>query len=232
MAVIGSRDNLNRDPTKMGSFYGGYYQGPRLPAGTTELNPNDADFHEGMTATVTPSEWVANTYVTLYSVSGKGGFLIHALSGATDGANNPQAITFEVTVDGVVHEIALGTSINRGYVRGYLGAVAGTTMENSSWSKSSSSGMAGANFTATTMVYTGGATVGQNINNATIDYGGSSSSTIGAIFLQNLSAPLHAPSTCCRFENSLIVKVKTDTALASNANVSRKYASVLCRLDS
>ena len=228
MAVIGSRDNFNRDPRKMGAFYSGYYSGTRIPYNGTSDNPMGTSFFTSMTATAAPTQYVANQYETIYTVSGKGGYLIHAISCHQDLSNQTQAITFEVTVDGVVYEIPLGTSLNGGYVRGYLGSAGGTTLETGAYDASSTRA---AMFSPTTMASTSNTNSGQNINSTTIDYAGANNDQKGTIFIQNLAAANHAPNTCCRFENSLTVRVKTDRAIASSINAGARTSAVLCKLD-
>ena len=229
MAVIGSRDNLNRDPRKMGAFYAGYYSGTRIPYNGSADNPNNTTFFNSMTATIAPTAYAANQYETIYTVSGKGGYLIHAISCQQNLSNQTQAITYEVTVDGVVYEIPLGTSINGGYVRGYLGSAGGTTLETGDYDVSSSN--RAAMFSPTTMASTSDQNTSQNINNTTLDYAGSTYTNKGTVFIQNLAAANHAPNTCCRFENSLTVRVKTDRAIASSEVVSARTSGVLCKLD-
>lgn len=228
MAVIGSRDNFNRDPRKMGAFYAGYYSGTRIPYNGSSDHALNTTFFNSMTATVTPTAYVANQYETIYTVSGKGGSLIHAISCHQDLSNQTQAITFEVTVDGVVYEIPLGTSLNGGYVRGYLGSVGGTTLETGDYDASSTRA---AMFSPTTMASTSNSNPNQNINNTTLDYAGPGTAQKGSIFIQNLAAANHAPNTCCRFENSLTVKVKTDRAIASSLPANARTSGVLCKLD-
>jgi len=229
MAVIGSRDNFNRDPRKMGAFYAGYYSGPRIPYNGSSDNPNNTAFFNSMTATATPTAYVANQYETIYTVSGKGGYLIHAISCHLNSYLLTQAITYEVTVDGVVYEIPLGTSINEGYVRGYLGSSAGTTLETGDYDVSSNN--RAAMFSPTTMASTSNINPNQNINNTTLDYAGASLTEKGTVFIQNLAAANHAPNTCCRFENSLTVRVKTNRAIAGSEPAEARTSAVLCKLD-
>tara|TARA_R110000796_G_scaffold62946_1_gene145138 strand:+ start:190 stop:888 length:699 start_codon:yes stop_codon:yes gene_type:complete len=229
-AVIGSRDNLNRDPKKMGRFYNSSSQGGVvIPIGADGIRQLYTTFCSTnfWTTVTTASEIVANQSYTIYNVSGKSGFLIHAWTNPTEGTTAQNTVTFTVTVDGVASTIAFPQSNSPQYVSGWLGQTAGGRMSGNAFNNNNSAdipqsamfAMATGNFGA------------RILDNEVIDYANGSGSGIGMNYVQDLSAPMNNPLSCTRFENSLTVAYSTTVAIASGVSATRRTYGALIKLD-
>ena len=240
MAVLGIKDNFNRDPKKMGRFWnsanGGGVVVPRGNVGVHQLS--DA-FHTTniWTTVTTASSIVANQSYTIYNVSGASGFLIHAYTNATDNAANN--VTFTVTVDGIASTIAFGaSSASAGYYSGWLGQVAGGRMDQDNFQggnmSSGSSGVAAAAEFPRASIYgtSTDITVGpMNIGSKVIDYSGGGPSLRGIMYAQGLDATMTNPLSCTRFENSLTVAYSSTVAIAASVAADRRAYGALIKLD-
>ena len=239
-AVIGNRDNFNRDPKKMGRFWnsanGGGVVVPRGNVGILQLS--DAFHTTNIWTTVTvASSIVANQSYTIYNVSGASGFLIHAYTNASDNAANN--VTYTVTVDGVASTIALGASSGSGgYYAGWLGQVAGGRMDQDFFQggnqQAGSSGVAAAAEFPRASIYgtSTDITVGpMNIGSKVIDYSGGGPRLRGIMYAQGLDAVMTAPLSCTRFENSLTVAYSSATAVAASIAADRRTYGALIKLD-
>ena len=212
MAVIGSKDSLNRDPAKMQRWYGrntiGIYERDAVQAVEYILS------NDKLTAFINTNV-VANTARTLYSVTGKGGSLIWALGSSSIGSSS-MTTTFVVTVDGVATTITMG-SPSSNYSRAVIGSPAmlypsGGTMANkpvspNTYMRSSSSESASNSGV---------------IDNKAFNYDGSVSN-LGSILLAGLNQPMLNPQACTRFENNLTITVS-----ASYANTDANYRAAAC----
>ena len=235
-AVIGSRDNFNRNPKKMGRFYNSASGGGLcVPSANTPIfNMNNAFNTTNLWTTVTTaSSIVANQSYTIYNVSGASGFLIHAFTNCTDNAANN--VTFTVTVDGVVSSIPFGASSGGGYMCGWLGRTAGSRMDTENLRKyatNTNGQVGGTEFPSGAMLSTGGAIASPlNLNSKVIDYATGNGSLRGILYAQDLSAPISNPLSCTRFETSLTVAYSTTVAIASSAAATRRFYGALVKLD-
>jgi len=221
MAVIGSRDSLNRDPAKMPRFnadfqnvgvwvnngfraYGTYYYNTKTLTAFTDTNS------------------VANTHRTIYSVSGKGGYLIYAFGGAAPNGTANLVTTFIVTVDGVATTVTLAPAAGSYYIRGYLGLPSAITL--------------GQNLVDGVVTHPpqsamdagqSSAPVG-NPDNMTVDYSGGAGYYPKQLW-PNVNAPLVNPAACVRFENSLTITVASSVG---TTHADSRQAGCLVRLDS
>tara|TARA_R110002072_G_scaffold173887_1_gene328813 strand:- start:99 stop:794 length:696 start_codon:yes stop_codon:yes gene_type:complete len=228
-AVIGSRDNYNRDPKKMGRFWNSSAQGGiAIPGANNAVRQINTAFQNTRywTTVTTASEIVANQSYTIYNVSGKAGFLIHAWTNASDGVLN--TVTFTVTVDGVASTIAFPQSSHAGYPAGWLGQTAGGRMDQNNFENDNSADVPrGAMFTPSSAINT----ASRILDNEVIDYAAGNVSGVGMMYAQDLDAPMNNPLSCTRFENSLTVAYSTTVAVASSAPPSRKAYGALIKLD-
>jgi len=221
MAVIGSKDSLNRDPAKMPRFnadfqsVGVWANNAFRAYGTYYYNTNT------LTA-FTDTNSVANTHRTIYSVSGKGGSLIYAFGGAAPNGTANLVTTFIVTVDGVATTVTLAPAAGSYYIRGYLGLpsaiILGQTLADGVVTHPPQSAIDAG---------TSSAPVG-NPDNMTVDYSGSSGNYPKQLW-PNVNAPLVNPAACVRFENSLTITVASSVA---TTHADSRQAGCLVRLDS
>lgn len=220
MAVIGSRDNLNRDPAKMPRFNSeSESTGIFLNQAYKHMNGSEVYRPNFLTAVIDTNS-VANQQRTVYSVSGKGGFLLFAFGNGTDATNIGIATTFIITVDGVATTVALPTSGGLQNPRGFLGAPAGTSY-NSSWSHLWN--------TPTGFLTEGSNTENANVDNKCFEYSGEYSAYPVLVLMPNLLMANYNPQACLRFENSLTVSVATNV---STSGTNARKAGCLVRLDS
>ena len=227
-AIIGSRDIYNRDPLKMGRFYGSAdYNGPVIPVANTSYKPTSSNFHTtNYFTSVTAATANANVARQLYTVSGKGGFLVLAFSGYPNSTSQSVAVTYVITVDGVATTVNLGASGAGGYLQGWIGTPTATIRGADITNFSNPSFV-------TYLDHLG--ELGQNgaqssLANGTINYNAGNNSAWGHLLLPNLNQPTRNPQTCIRFETSLTVTVAVN--YANNANTNNKMGGVLVRLDS
>jgi len=227
-AVIGSRDNYNRDPNKMGKFYIGAYGGmPIIPYGNAVSAQSYGAFHStNYWTSINNTGVTANTVRTIYSVSGNSGFLISAFSQQGNSSSMSASVTFVVTIDGVATTLALGASGTTGYPAGWLGTPAGIrrnsgtlTAQNTAVIANDHLGPLGAS--SNTVV---------NLGNKTVIYGRNDNSNNGQVLLPTLSWPTTNPLACLRFENSLTITVAADFTTVG-LDVVRTGAGCLVRLD-
>tara|TARA_R110002153_G_C13202771_1_gene487117 strand:- start:196 stop:891 length:696 start_codon:yes stop_codon:yes gene_type:complete len=228
-AVIGSRDNYNRDPNKMGKFYVSGFGGmPIIPYSNNSLTQGAANaFHSTNYWTSINSTGVtANTARTIYSVSGNSGFLISAFSqmGNTNSMN--ASVTFVVTIDGVATTLALGASGTTGYPAGWLGTPAGirrgtptVSAQNTPIIANDHLGPLGASSSNVNI-----------IGNKVVTYAQGDNSNQGQVLLPTLSWPTTNPLACLRFENSLTITVAANFTTVNLATV-YKGSGCLVRLD-
>ena len=219
MAVIGSKDSLNRDPSKMQRFIAkdgqaGIWAGGSLRSfyDTNWFLRNDA-----ITSFVNTNA-VSNTPRTIYSVSGKGGSLIWAF--ASNSSNSTSCVTtYVITVDGVATTFNLGTQTSN-FSRGIIGSPAAFMAANYEITRP---------INANSYVYgTGGSSsAGGVVNNNSFSY--SQGNTTGYyIVLAGLNQPMLNPQACTRFENSLTISV---TVSQPNSDSNQQAAGCLVLLD-
>ena len=229
-AVIGSKDNFNRDPKKMGRFYNSSSQGGvTIPIGEDGIRQLYANFNSTnfWTTVTTASSIVANQSYTIYNVSGKSGFLIHAFTNPTEGTNAKNTVTFTVTVDGVASTIAFPQSTSAEYISGWLGQTAGGRMNSGAFNSNNAADIPqGAMFAMASNNY--GVRI---LDNEVIDYSNGSGSGIGMNYAQDLDAPLYNPLSCTRFENSLTVAYSSAVAISSYVSATRRTYGALIKLD-
>ena len=239
--VIGSRDNLNRDPKKMGRFWnsgsGGGIVIPSVNTGITQLSNTFATTNVWTTVT-TASAIVAGQSYTIYNVSGASGFLIHAWTNCTDAESSDGAntVTFTVTVDGVASTVSLGQAgTSGGYMAGWLGQVAGGRMDQDNFRPhyTNQNGQVGGTEFPRGAMYSIGNSISSpiNVGNKVTDYSSGNSLNIGMLYAQNLDAPIFNPMSCTRFENSLTVAYTTTVPIASSVAASRRTYGALIKLD-
>ena len=212
MAVIGSKDSLNRDPAKMQRWYGrggfGIYERHAVQAVESILS------NDKLTAVITTNV-VANTPRTLYNVTGKGGSLIWAF-GSSSISSSSMATTFVVTVDGVATTITMGSPASN-YSRAVIGSPAMLYPSGGTLSNKPVSPNTYLRSTASESASTSGV-----IDNKAFNYDGSVSN-VGTIFLAGLNQPMLNPQACTRFENNLTITVS-----ASYANTDANYRAAGC----
>ena len=231
-AVIGSRDIFNRDPFKMGRFYSSSYNGVKIPVANTSYSQSSSSFHTtNYFTSVNDTASNANAARQLYTVSGKGGFLILAFSSFPGSTSQSVTVTYVVTVDGVATTVNLGASGVGGYLQGWLGSptavIRGGTITNFAT-------VAGNTDTGTQYPDHLGE-LGQNgaqssLATGTVNYNAGNNSAWGSIFLPNLNQPTTNPQACVRFETSLTVTVAVDYA-NTDSGANRRTGGVLVRLD-
>ena len=220
MAVIGSRDSLNRDPAKMPRFNSeSEYTGIILNEAYKHMNGSEVYRTNILTASIDTNS-VANQQRTVYSVSGKGGFLVFAFGSATDASNIGIETTFIITVDGVATTVALPTSGGLANPRGFLGAAAGTGY-NSSVPQLFN--------TPVGFLTSGGGTESANKDNMCFEYSGAYTAYPVRVLMPNLLIANYNSEACLRFENSLTVSVATNV---STSGTNARKAGCLVRLDS
>ena len=227
MAVIGSKDSLNRDPAKMVRFSHAH-QGVGIIANNSFKPTSDADYFmraNVMTAFIT-SNSVADTARTVYSVSGKGGSLIWAFGSADDNAQTGLVTTWVITVDGLATTVATNAATTDFYARGFLGTPAaygvGVSANGSSIFPEGAYEFGGRNGASGGYRDTNGSDMdlmGPNNNGYIVPY----------TLLAGLSQPTINPQACIRFENSLTITVATNKA---NTEAGTRNAGVLVKLDS
>jgi len=232
-AVIGSTGIYNRDPLKMGRFYASAgYNSPVIPIANTLYKPSSSNFHTTHYFTsVSAAASSANAAKQLYTVSGKGGFLVLAFSSYPNATSQSVIVTYVITVDGVATTINLGASGAGGYLQGWLGTptavIRGGDIGNFS--------RVGTDNNTGTAYLDHLGELGQNsapssLATGTVNYNAGNNSQWGNLFLPNLNQPTRNPQTCIRFETSLTVTVAVN--YTNNANTNNKMGGVLVRLDS
>ena len=233
-AVIGSKDNFNRDPKKMGRFYlSGVYSTPDIPVANNSLRPQQAGFQStNYFTSVNATASNANAARQLYTVSGKGGFLILGFSSYPASASQNVTVTYVVTVDGVATTVNLGASGAAGYLMGWLGTPALIVRRNGRYDYSN---VATANHNGFAypehLGHIGGVAGPNSLANGTVNYQGGENGQWGTILLPGLNQPTVHPDACIRFETSLTVTVAVDYANTNN-DARFRTGGVLVRLDS
>tara|TARA_R110002153_G_scaffold170143_1_gene322955 strand:+ start:265 stop:939 length:675 start_codon:yes stop_codon:yes gene_type:complete len=223
MAVIGSRDNFNRDPAKMPRFNADF-QSVGVWA-NNNFRAYGAYYYNTNTLTAfTDTDSVTNTHRTIYSVSGKGGSLIYAFGGAAPNGTANLITTFVITVDGVATTVTLAPAAGNYYIRGYLGLPAGITLQQALNNNPASTALIAPQ--SSMDAGTSSAPVG-NPDNKTVDYTGSSGYYSKQLW-PNVNAPLVNPEACVRFENSLTITVASS---AGTTHADSRQAGCLVRLD-
>lgn len=99
-AVIGSRDNFNRDPSKITRYHVDHDKLSMIVAGTQRESNEGFFWTTYLHPARITSQAVANTARTIVSLSDKAGFFTFAMSSATT-----SVVEFVVTVDGVATTI-------------------------------------------------------------------------------------------------------------------------------
>ena len=227
MAVIGSKDSLNRDPAKMVRFSHSMI-GVGIMANNAFKSTSDSNYFmraNVMTAFITTNS-VANTARTVYNVSGKGGSLIWAFGPADGNGATGLVTTWVITVDGVATTVSTNSAFGNYYARGFLGTPAAYGV--------------GVNANASSIFpegayefgAQGGASGGyRDTNGSDMELMGPTGT--GAIvpytLLAGLQQPTINPQACIRFENSLTITVATNKASTDSG---QKNAGVLVKLDS
>lgn len=231
-AVIGSTGIYNRDPLKMGRFYGSAgYNGPVIPVSNTSFKPSSSSFYTtNYFTSVTAATANANVARQLYTVSGKGGFLVLAFSGYPNATGQSVTVTYVVTVDGVATTVNLGASGAGGYLQGWLGTPAATVRSQGATNFATQISNSSGQIYPDHLGELGANGAQSSLANGTIDYNAANNSIWGNIILPNLNQPTRNPQTCVRFETSLTVTVAVN--YANNANANNKTGGVLVRLDS
>jgi len=213
-AVIGSKDNYNRDPLKM-PRWNALASATFCAVGGNFVDSNGANFWASHWSGLVNSAAQANTARTVYTVSGKGGWLINACGSA--GSNHANTTTFVITVDGVATTVALGEAGNTDS-RGWLGPVGYDYLKwNTHEGNVNNSFMRGT------------AASGGTTGNTTWDRTGNSTAGTHITMPGMLNSYAIDPMTVLRFDNSLTVTVATSGA---NSTGYQKNAGVLVRLDS
>ena len=213
-AVIGSTDNFNRDPLKMPRWnaqVGATY----CNVGGGFVDSNSTNFWVSHWSGLVTSAAQANTARTVYTVSGKGGWLINACG--SSGNNHANTTTFVITVDGVATTVALAEAgdVNS---RGWLGPVGYDYLKyNTHEGNVNNSFMRGT------------AASGGTTGNTTWDRTGNNMIGTHITMPGMLNSYAIDPMTVLRFDNSLTVTVATSGA---NSNSNAQNAGVLVRLDS
>ena len=238
-AVIGSRDNFNRDPKKMGRFYlSGVYSTPDIPVANNSLRPQQAGFQNtNYFTSVNATASNANAARQLYTVSGKGGFLILAFSSYPASASQNVTVTYVVTVDGVATTVNLGVSNGgaggaAGYLMGWLGTPAAIVRRTGRYDYSNVATANNNGFAYPEHLgHIGGVAGPNSLANGTVNYQGGDNGQWGTILLPGLNQPTVHPDACIRFETSLTVTVAVDYANTSSTT-DRRWGGVLVRLDS
>lgn len=223
MAVIGSRDSLNRDPAKMPRFNADF-QSVGVWANNAFRVYGNYFYNTNTLTAFTDTNSVANTHRTIYSVSGKGGYLIYAFGGAAPNGTANLVTTFIVTVDGVATTVTLAPAAGSYYSRGYLGLPSLVTLNQTI---SVGSTLFALPPQSAMDAGTSSAPVG-NPDNMTVDYTGSSGYYPKQL-LPNVDAPLVNPAACVRFENSLTITVASSVG---TTHADSRQAGCLVRLDS
>jgi len=224
MAVIGSRDSLNRDPAKMPRFNADF-QSVGVWANNAFRAYGNYFYNTNTLTAFTDTNSVANTHRTIYSVSGKGGYLIYAFGGAAPNGTTNLVTTFIVTADGVATTVTLAPAAGYFYARGYLGLPAGITLQQTLNANPASSALIAPQ--SAMEPGTPSAPVG-NPDNMTVDYTGNSHYYPKQL-LPNVDAPLVNPAACVRFENSLTITVASSVG---TTHADSRQAGCLVRLDS
>jgi hypothetical protein len=207
-AVIGSRDNYNRDPNKMGKglnneadIFLGFDEGGSTRAG------NSTQFWKSgfWTASLTSAQ-VGNTYRTIVDLSGKKGFLTCAC-GAMTGAG---PVTFKITVDGVATEVYFPSMSPNSGQRAMLG-----------WWQSNQSPNEMMSGTSGASSWTAAGGDGAILYNSTQPFH-------KYIVDPNVAVSV-APSGCVRFETSLKVEYKQLFAVSYSI---QSFTGAMYKLDS
>ena len=232
MAVLGAKDIYNRDPLKMGRFYASAgYNSPVIPIANTLYKPSSSNFHTTHYFTsVSAAASSANAAKQLYTVSGKGGFLVLAFSSYPNATSQSVIVTYVITVDGVATTINLGASGAGGYLQGWLGTPAATVRSQGATNFATQISNSSGQIYPDHLGELGANGAQSSLANGTIDYNAANNSIWGNIILPNLNQPTRNPQTCVRFETSLTVTVAVN--YANNANANNKTGGVLVRLDS
>jgi len=235
-AVIGSKDNLNRDPLKMGRFYASsLYSSPKIPNANSAVQYGTDYANTNYFTSVTNAASNANAAKQLYTVSGKGGFLILAFSSMPDSSGLQVNVTYVVTVDGVATTIILGASgsASDGYLQGWLGTPASiyrAYSDRKDFTNVATASHNGFSFPD----HLGNIGIGHgktSLATGTVNYQGGNNGEYGSILLPSLNQPTTNPQACVRFETSLTVTVAVDYANTSSTT-DRRWGGVLVRLDS
>ena len=221
MAVIGSKDSLNRDPSKMQRFSSRDGQTGIYAAGTFRgLYDTSWVLRNDAITSFVNTNAVSNTPRTIYSVSGKGGSLIWAFG--SNSANSASCVTtYVITVDGVATTFNLGTQTSN-YSRGTIGSPAGITLSNiditySRWIAPN----------AYLYAVSGQSADGGVVDNKSFSY--DKDNTAGPfLVLAGLNQPMLNPQACTRFENSLTISV---TVSQPNSDSGQQAAGCLVLLD-
>ena len=225
MAVLGSRDNFNRDPRRLMATSAidsrvGWLEG----TGTNRFS-NDAAFWASDLITNTNSAFVANTEKTIVNVSGSSGFLTHVIGPNRTAGGTTYSITVKITVDGLLTTLVLNTAgwnVNNvtSENRLYLGTLFRATDVNiNSTNRYMGNGLSpptyvGAANNAATNVNDSHSWVQQYTNYFSIAY--------------SPMLKIHSPQSCVRFENSLNVTITSSYAQSATND---ENAGVIYLLD-
>ena len=126
-AVIGSRDNFNRDPQKMPSWSNAAGKTILRVDNTNVTDSDDKFFREtGMFNAYTLAVPSDDTARTLVNISGEAGSLLLCVSSASYGSAVDITHTWVITVDGVATTITqsnIGHDTKLSYTRFWLGSI-------------------------------------------------------------------------------------------------------------
>lgn len=211
MAVLGSRDNYNRDPTKV----------PRYVVDSSNFdytqsnnhrNPAQSNFWSSQRfGAVLTSAQVANTARTLVNISNKGGFLIWGIGTQHNSSSNTN--TWVITVDGVATTLPVYSISDAGAGRACFGAFN---------SKSNNNAGSYDNFD------------GYNVGASPLDSGRlalsySNAGSLHRYLIDPLTAIATQPTAIIRFETSLTVTFASSLAISESVD---SYVGVQYILDS
>ena len=210
-AVIGSRDNFNRDPTKVPRYVVDSSNFDYANATTLRNPPTSGFWDTNRIGAIITTAQLANTARTVVNIANKGGFLIWGIGTQHNSSSNTN--TWVITVDGVATTLPVYSISDSGAGRACFGAFN---------SKSNNNAGLYDNFD------------GYNVGNSPLDSGRlalsySNNGNLHRYVIDPLIAIATQPTAIIRFENSLTVTFASSLAISASID---SYVGVQYILDS
>ena len=225
MAVLGVKNDFNRDPRKLMATSAIDSRIGWVQQVSTAVFSDDTSFWNNTLITPNTSAIVDNQEKTILNVTSSSGFLTHVVCPAKTQAQGTTRVILKITIDGLLTTIVLNTSgWNANNLTSLNRIVLGTVLRSND-ADISAAGRYEGNPLAP-MAYSGPANSGHQNFNTTHDWVQQYANRFVLVHPQMLKT--HYPQACVRFEDSLNITITTTFA---QSNTTQENSGVIYVLD-
>lgn len=225
MAVLGVKNDFNRDPRKLMATSAIDSRIGWVQQVSTAVFSDDTSFWNNTLITPNTSAIVDNQEKTILNVTSSSGFLTHVVCPAKTQAGGTTRVILKITIDGLLTTIVLNTAgWNAANLTSLNRIVLGTVGKSSDASIASTSRYIGNSLAPP--AYSGAANSGHSNFNTTHDWVQQYTNRFALVHPQMLKT--HYPQACVRFEDSLNITITTTFA---QSNTTQENSGVIYVLD-